>query len=352
MNATLSRAAAKHFLGTVLWPFPTRLVSRHLIGREQGLVLMFHYIGSPLLPGVGEDLFLAREEFVKVLDFVASRLCPLAPEDFLERLRAGTLPDGATLLTFDDCTAPTVEQALPELVARRLKACFFANPGLIDAGRSVPCLELMQLCAQASAGRHKARLGETVSFEIALEISGPTSRAAAYRLIWPKVIACPSRRHAALFVSLAEDLGVSPHVLENPPAEFRLASWEALERLYRAGMLVANHTPFHSTVAADGLAQFTSDVAASYDVVEARFPSPNRVFCYPYGRTLDATAETATLLKTLHTEYAFVTQGGIARAGRSGLLNLRREGAVYTAGSTKLAPLLAILREAGHSHAA
>lgn len=348
MNATVSRAAAKHLLGTVLWPFPTRLVSRHLIGREQGLVLMFHYIGSPLLAGVGEDLFLAREEFVKVLDFVASRLCPLAPEDFLERLRAGTLPDGATLLTFDDCTAPTVERALPELVARCLKACFFANPGLIDAGRSVPCLELMQLCAQAPVGRHDARLPELVS----LEISDPASRAAAYRLLWPKVIACPSRRHAELFASLAEDLGVSPRVLENPPAELRLASWQALESLYRAGMLVANHTPFHSTVAADGLAAFARDVAASYEVIEACFPSPNRVFCYPYGRTLDATEETAALLKTLHTEYAFVTQGGIARAGRSGLLNLRREGAVYTAGSTKLAPLLAILREAGHSHAA
>jgi hypothetical protein len=117
-------------------------------------------------------------------------------------------------------------------------------------------------------------------------------------------------------------------------------------------MLVANHTLFHSTVEADGLAQFSADVAQSYDALQAHFPAANRVFCYPYGRTVDATVETTALLRTLSTDYAFVTQGGIARAGRSGLLNLRREGAVYSAGSTKLAPLLAVIREATHPHAA
>lgn len=347
MSANQSRATAKHILGTLLWPFPTKLVSRLLIGKGQGLVLMFHYIGAPVLPGVGSDLFLSAEQFAKILDFVSSRLCPLDPEQFLLRLRNGTLPKDATLLTFDDCTQQTVDQALPELSARQLKACFFANPGLIDAGRTVPCLALMSVCAQCPPGQYELRRPE----HRRLEISDSASRAAAYRLLWPSLIGCPSRQHPEVLASLCQDFKVSFGVHEALPENVRLASWPSLERLHKAGMLVANHTLFHSTVQADGLAQFSADVAQSYDALEARFPAACRVFCYPYGRAVDAVAETAALLRTLRTDYAFVTQGGIARADRSGLLNLRREGAVYSAGSTKLAPLLAVLRQGGHLHA-
>ena len=61
MNAVSSgtlRATAKGALGTLLWPFATQLVARRSIGGGQGLILMFHYIGRQLVPGVGEDLFL------------------------------------------------------------------------------------------------------------------------------------------------------------------------------------------------------------------------------------------------------------------------------------------------------
>src|SRR6266567_629539 len=103
MNLHASRAAAKQALGTMLWPFPSRFVSRHWIGGDQGLILMFHYIGKPIVHGAATDLFLERAEFAKILDFVASSLCPLEPLEFLSRLKKGTLPRGAALLTFDDC---------------------------------------------------------------------------------------------------------------------------------------------------------------------------------------------------------------------------------------------------------
>jgi hypothetical protein len=201
----------------------------------------------------------------------------------------------------------------------------------------------MSLCAQCPAGQYELRWPKSLR----LEIGDAASRAAAYRLLWPSLIGCPSRQHVEALASLREDLKVQGAL----PESVRLASWPSLDRLHKAGMLVANHTLFHSTVQADGLAQFSADVAQSYTALEARFPAACRVFCYPYGRAVDAIAETAALLKALRTDYAFVTQGGIARADRSGLLNLRREGAVYSAGSTKLAPLLAVLRQGGHLHA-
>ena len=333
---TNSRELAKHLLGTALWPFPTKLVSKFMIGGKRGFILMFHYIGRPLINGAGNDLFLELAEFRRVLDFVASNLCPMEPLEFLSGLQNENLPRGATLLTFDDCTERTVHAALPEMLVRNLRGCFFANPGLIDSGRTVPCLELMRICAECQPGRYPLAWPQGM----VIEVTNESSRAKAYKSLWPSVLACPSAKHEQLFASLRFDFAVARELT----AETRLASWQALDRLDSTGMLVGNHTPFHSTVEADGLDQFTRDVAEGYATLGARFRSSCRVFCYPYGRTVDATPETAERLKQLRTDFAFVTQGGIARAGQTGMLGLRREGAVYTSGSTKLAPLLACLR--------
>lgn len=329
------RKASKGILGEMLWPFLGCAASRLLFRGKRGLILMFHYIGEPVLAGVGEDLFLRREEFTRILDFVCAKLRPLDPQSFLAAMRNGTLPPGATLLTFDDCAERAVVEGLPELVSRNLKACFFANPGLIDAGRTVPALELMDLCRAVPAGRYELVLTETIS----IEISGAESRARAYGLLWPRVLSCPSREHPALFASIRETFGVraaSPDV--------RLASWAQLQELHAAGMLVGNHTMLHSTVEADGVEQFSADVSEAYHIFESRFGLSDRVFCYPYGRAVDATSAATATLSALGTDYGFVTQGGVACAKKTGPLNLRREEAAYSVGAVKLAPLLAAMR--------
>ncbi len=149
------RRSSKRRLGEALWPLAGRLTSRLFIRRQRGLILAFHYLGRPIVEGVSEDLFLTHDEFTATLDFVRTNLCPLDPDTFLTLLRNGALPPRATLLTFDDCAEKTVIEALPELLSRNLKACFFANPGLVDAGRTVPALELMDLCRAAPAGAYQ-----------------------------------------------------------------------------------------------------------------------------------------------------------------------------------------------------
>jgi len=330
----------KSFLGSALWPFPTRLATQCLIGRHQGLVLTFHYIGSPVLPGAGEDLFVPLAEFRRILDFVRARLAPLGPAEFFKRLTAGTLPRRATLLTFDDCLHDTVAQALPEFAKRGLQGCFFACPGLIAADRTVPSLELMWMCATARPGLYRIRTAAGGGEAAELAMAEPESRVAAYRRLWPALLGCPSRRHSALLGDMREDF----HLAGGLPRRLRLAHWSTLAALGEQGMLVGNHTMLHSTVAADGIAQFEADVALAYDLMERRLGRQTRVFCYPYGRKADQEQGTEGVLRELGTEFAFVTQGGIASARRGGCLNLHREDASYSAEATKLAPLLAFLR--------
>jgi peptidoglycan/xylan/chitin deacetylase (PgdA/CDA1 family) len=109
-------------------------------------------------------------------------------------------------------------------------------------------------------------------------------------------------------------------------------------------MLIGNHTMLHSTITADGAVRFEADVSLAYDAIERRLGPRPRVFCYPYGRKADQGEGAEEILRRLGTEFAFVTQGGIASPRRSGLLNLHREDASYSASATKLAPLLAFLR--------
>ena len=281
-------------------------------------MLTFHYIGTPVLGGVAEDLFISLQEFRRVLDFIATRLNPLAPPVFLQGLHEGTLPERATLITFDDCLHETVVQALPELTRRGLTACFFCSPGLIESERTVPSLELMSICAD----------------------SRRPDPAADYRRVWPELLRCPSLQHPVLLRRIRQDLGVETPV----PLSLRLAGWNALSTLDAAGMLVGNHTMLHSTITADGPRQFESDVALAYDAIERRLGARPRVFCYPYGRQADQGGGAEEILRKLGTEFAFVTQGGIASPRRSGLLNLHREDASYSVHATKLAPLLAFLR--------
>lgn len=330
------RRISKHTLGEALWPFAGRAVSRLFLRRQCGLILMFNYLGDPIIKGVSQDLFLTLDEFRATLDFVQRSLHPLDPEEFLALLEQEKLPPGATLLTFDDCAATMVDRGLPELTARGLKACFFANPGLMDAGRTVPALELMDLCRSAPEGHYELHLPDLTT----IDISDNASRAAAYHRIWPKILRSPSRQQAALFDSIHKEFGVEDGVSKDA----RLAGWDGLQRLHEAGMLVGNHTMFHSTVDTDGIEQFSADIGNAYRSIEERFGPSRRTFCYPYGRAIDATPATTESLRRLETVYGFVTQGGVARAGKNGLLNLHREEASYSAGAVKLAPLLATIR--------
>jgi peptidoglycan/xylan/chitin deacetylase (PgdA/CDA1 family) len=334
------RMHLKSLLGTALWPFPTSLATQCLIGRHQGLVLTFHYIGSPVLRGVGDDLFVPLAEFRRILDFVAARLTPLGPAEFFDRMTAGTLPKRATLLTFDDCLHDTVAHALPEFAKRGLQGCFFACPGLIAADRTVPSLELMWICANARPGIYRVRTAPGGGPPMGVTIGAHESRVAAYRRLWPELLRCPSRAHSALLADMRDDFRL-PGAL---PRRLRLANWSTLANLHEHGMLVGNHTMLHSTVTADGIRQFETEVALAYDLLERRLGRSTRVFCYPYGRRVDQEQGTEGVLQRLETDFAFVTQGGIASPLRGGCLNLHREDASYSVQATKLAPLLAFLR--------
>ncbi|MBM4459617.1 MAG: hypothetical protein FJ011_17960 [Chloroflexi bacterium] len=344
------RFALRPLAGRLLWPLGARLAAAQARG-GQGLILMFHHVGAPILPGAEDYLFLSPAGLGRILDFVARELRPLPPLEFLARLAEGSLPPRATLLTFDDGTCDQVVTAAAEFVKRGLQACFFVCPGLIESGASAPSLELATLCQHADMGRAVLTLdgvsAGSTSGPIELDVTDQRSRVQAFWTLLPIVMRTPSRRHPALLASLRTALHVDPAIR----CPYRPAVWQELAALAAAGMVVGNHTLYHSTADADGVQQFAADAAAAFDALESRSLWPPvagrqmpRIFAYPYGRPADANPATTQALEQQGVAYAFVVQGGLARPHRTGLLNLHREAAALDAQAVKLAVMLACLR--------
>lgn len=344
-GASSWRGLLKRSAGALLWPLAAPAAARRSGGRR-GLILMFHYVGAPILPGAHDFLFLAPPVYESILDFVVAHLHPLPPAEFFQRMQAGDLPPRATLLTFDDGTRDNVTAALPPLAARGLSACFFVSPGLMAAGCSVPSLDLADLVQRAAPDLYtwdaSAFLGRPTP-PWRLHLGDAPSRAAAFRgQLLPLLMAAPSWRRGELLAALGELL----HAPAGLPPSYPLAGWAELAELVAAGNLVGSHTLWHSTLAADGPERFAADLADSLAEIEAHFPAGPRVFCFPYGRAQDAPPAAAGMLAAAGVEFALVVQGGMADLAAQGPYFLRREAVNYSAAALKLSALRAWLAAA------
>lgn len=336
-------ANVKTLLGTTLWPISKFLSNR--IAGDAGLIAMFHYIRPPILPGVSEDLFVSEAVFVQLLDFMVEHFCPLAPDEFFERLQVGHLPERAILLTFDDGSLDNVTIALPELQKRNLKGCFFVCPELINRKTLPATQKLAVLLAKVPEGHYKLSYPQHLTaldtLPLQISITSPQSRVNVHSQLHPAMRKMPSRQQIIFLDYLSETFGITSEAVN---AEFRLANWSELQQLHEAQMLIGNHTLYHSTIAADGSQQFKEDVAAAFEQLEAVRTTKFKVFCFPYGRREDASNEAVAILQEQQVDFALVTQGGIASATLSSPWHLRRETVDHSVAHFKLIPLFAKLR--------
>ncbi|MFC5727788.1 MULTISPECIES: polysaccharide deacetylase family protein [Nocardioides] len=124
--ATVARPAAALITG----------VNRSVGMTPHGLTLAgWHRLGP-----VGKDgLTTSFDDFrghLDVLEEWGANILPL--NDAVARLEAGTLPDRAVALTFDDGYASVAEHAWPELKKRGMPATLFAVSGYLDPSKTFP----------------------------------------------------------------------------------------------------------------------------------------------------------------------------------------------------------------------
>ena len=96
------------------------------------LILAYHRVAAPPIDPWG--LAVHPDRFDAQLDLLRRRRVVMSVDEMVNRLRAGTLPDEAVAITFDDGYVDNLVAAQPRLAAQAMPATLFLTAGAIGPG--------------------------------------------------------------------------------------------------------------------------------------------------------------------------------------------------------------------------
>ena len=298
-------------------------------------VLLYHRVAEPDVDPWG--LCVSPRHFDEHLGVLRRRGPVLPFSAAAAALRAGRLPRGAAVVTFDDGYADNLHAGLPLLERHGLPATVFLTTG--DGGRARefwwdelervllwPGTLPRRLCLDVGGVVVERDLGDAAAYTEADHHRHktwrawdppPTARHAAYLDLWERLIERPSREQRAVLDRLLawaeQDAVVRP--------THRTVSWEEAGALGRGGLVeVGAHTVTHPALPALSAEAQRAELAASREALEARLGCAVRTCAYPYGRHA---AETLAAARAAGFEAAATTEPRALRPGDDALATPR-----------------------------
>jgi peptidoglycan/xylan/chitin deacetylase (PgdA/CDA1 family) len=268
-------------------------------------ILIFHRVlpaPDPIFPG---EVDAAR--FDTLCRWIGNWHNVLPLDAAIAHLRAGTLPERACAITFDDGYADNHDVALPILQRHGLTATFFIATGFLDGGRmwndtvieSVrrSPLQVLDLSALLGPG-----------FE-ALSIVGADEKRAAIEAIIGRIKYLPVAERAGLVGQMARK---AQAVL---PDDLMMTSAQ-VQAMRRAGMQIGAHTVSHPILARLSMQEAREEMAQSKRFLESLLNERIGLFAYPNGKPeTDYSRESVAIARELGFDAAVSTQWGAARGG-------------------------------------
>lgn len=270
-------------------------------GGTRGLsILIYHRVlaqRDPLFPDE-----VTSGDFDRQVGLVKS-CCNVIPlRDAVRHLAAGTLPQRAACITFDDGYADNAEIALPILQAHGVSATFFIATGFIDGGRmwNDSVIEMVRRAPGPVLNAHVLGLGTH-------SIGTIRDRQAAIGALIGALKYLPMAERLAKVEQLVALQGVAL------PDDLMMTGAQ-LKRLHRAGMGIGAHTVHHPILAALPAAAAHSEIAGGKADLEAIIGERVSLFAYPNGKpNTDYTAEHVAMVKALGFDGAVSTAWGAHR---------------------------------------
>lgn len=236
-------------------------------------VVMFHRVlpaTDPLFPGE-----MTHDRFDAVCAWLAAWFNVLPLDEAVLRLRAGSLPDRALSITFDDGYADNHDIALPVLEAHGLCATFFVATGFLDGGRmwNDTVVESVRRCAGSVLAL--GDLGLPGIDVLALDTVA-SRRSAIAALLGAIKYLPPGQRQVAVD-------GVAQRAHAALPTTLMMTSAQVVA-LARAGMQVGAHTVSHPILASLDDDAALQQMQQSKSALEGLLGQPVHSFAYPNGR--------------------------------------------------------------------
>jgi peptidoglycan/xylan/chitin deacetylase (PgdA/CDA1 family) len=263
-------------------------------------VLIFHRVLSEVDPLFPDETTAAR--FDTVCGWLAKWFNVLPLDTAAAHLQAGTLPESAACITFDDGYADNHNVALPILQRHNLCATFFIATGFLNGGRmwNDTIIETVRRCEDLSVitGSDSQSMPATIA-----------DRQVAITTLINQIKYLPVAERVAVAEALAQKAQV--HL----PNDLMMTSAQ-VKALRHAGMQIGAHTVSHPILARLSDAAAQQQIADSKSFLEALLGERVGLFAYPNGKPgEDYSPQTVAVVRSLGFDAAVSTTWGASRRG-------------------------------------
>ena len=266
---------------------------------------MFHGVeAEPISPPcwhVLDSATLRRE-----LAYVQQHFHVLPLEEALERLHAGSLPDRAAALTFDDGTRNLLTHAAPVLREVGLPAAVFLATGPIGTDEALWPDRLWLALARTRAQEvDLAALGLGTR-----SLQSTADRGEAYAMAVQRFKDLPDAERIARLESLVAMLEPES---DGDPGPFRLLSWDEARALASEGnVTLYPHSVTHPILSRCSDEKVECEVVESCAAIERETSCAPSVFAYPNGRVQDFDERAKAALRRCGIRWALSTTHSFA----------------------------------------
>jgi peptidoglycan/xylan/chitin deacetylase (PgdA/CDA1 family) len=218
------------------------------------------------------SLLVSRQMLERHLDWIGRRFRFVSLDEVGSRLESGSGFGGPiAAITFDDGYRDFYDLAFPLLQKKGIPAAVFVVTDLVSTNRAHLHDKLYVLLAQ----RLGCRIPSNWNRISLPDVASLTPYQAARVLI--EALPLAAVEHV---VSVLEEDASIPEGMSN---SFRLLTWEMLESIQRAGMIVGSHTKTHTLLPNESEVRVKEEVTGSRQEIEKRLGIEVKHFTYPSG---------------------------------------------------------------------
>jgi len=271
------------------------------------LILIYHRVHPHPGPFMIDPV--PPERFEHQMHHLARAYRPLPLAELLERSRAGTVPDGAVAVTFDDGYADNAEYAAPILARHGIPATVFLVTGCIGTGRVPWHDEVLLAFAAARGGAIRIPGQPTAAPPLPLGTEAERHRAAFLALGALKPMPEPER--LAGVRAIREALGPG----DAGAAASLMLDWDRVRAMRGSGIAFGSHTETHPILSRVAPERVRDEVVRSKRTIEKELGEEAAFFAYPNGRVEDYDEGAVEALREAGYRGALTTTFGPNEAG-------------------------------------
>lgn len=280
------------------------------ISRGRLSILIYHRVldaPDPMRPGDPDVNRFRWQVSLLAREFRVLRLA-----EAVDRLRAGTLPERALCITFDDGYADNARNALPILREYGVPATFFVATGFLDGGRmwNDTVIEAVRRVPGPELDLDDAGLGRH-------SLGNDSDRRRAAESIIRRIKHLPPAERGAHADALAQAAN------SELPDDLMMTS-DQVQALAAAGMTIGGHTVTHPILARLERDDALAEIRRGKDFLESLLDREVDLFAYPNGKPgSDFLPPQVSLLEEAGFKAAVTTEPGVSTA-RTNPYMLRR----------------------------